>query len=109
MNPDGNRHSDMYNISSRVPDPRYTAGYTGMPQGTLPNLNNYMPMMNQMFYPPYMYPGFPYHNNAYFAHMNPFRDSLVSHPNFAHEMNYLRSFCNPQNMRVVPRETREKA
>jgi hypothetical protein len=55
-----------------------------------------------------MYPGFPYHNNAYFAHMNPFRDSLVSHPNFAHEMNSLRSFCNPQNMRVVPRETREK-
>jgi|JI7StandDraft_1071085.scaffolds.fasta_scaffold123825_1 hypothetical protein len=108
MNPDGNRHQELYNASSRAPDPRYGPGYPGMPQGAIPNLSNYMLPMNQIFYPPYMYHGFPFPNGPYFGSVNPFRDSLSSHPNFAHEINSLRSYYNPQNMRVIPRELREK-
>jgi hypothetical protein len=55
-----------------------------------------------------MYPGFPYPNNAYYAAMNHYRESMVSHPNFAHEMNSLRHFYNPQNLRVVSREMNGK-
>lgn len=108
MNPKANRQPDLYNASSRVSDPRYTAGYPDMPQGPIPNLNNYMLPMGQMYYPPFMYTGFPYPNNAYYAAMNHYHESMASHPNFAHEMNSLRQFYNPQNLRVVSREMHGK-
>lgn len=108
MNPEGNRHNDLYGLNSRPSDSRFPPTYPPMPQHPLPNLCNYLMPMHPMMYPPYSYPGITCSNNPYYGQMGNWRDSMVGHPNFGMEMNSLRNFYSQQNMRVIPREVRER-
>lgn len=108
MNPEANRHHEHYSNGARPADPRYPPGYPILPQSPMPNLYSYiLPMM----YPPYPYPGFSMPNmpnSGYFSGFGHWRDSMVSVPNVGTDMNSLRNYYNPQNMRVVLKQPHEK-
>lgn len=108
MNPEGNRQLDPFTGRTRIIDDRYISNYRSMPQTSIPGMNEYMMQFSQMMFSPYSYYGYPCPTNSFMGSIGPYRDPTLFGMNIPPEMNYSRSYYNPQTMRVISRETKEK-
>ena len=81
MNPEGSRQLEAFNGRPRILDNRYPSNFTGMPQTSMPNINNYIMQISQMMFPPYPYFGYPCPSNGFMSSMGAYRDPALFNMN----------------------------